>query len=328
MTGVYVSFKENDLKTYRVRLDADGGKRCAPSWAAGRTVFRAARRRRHPNALPAAAPRRSRGSGRAGGGRPLPPPLPELTPPPAGVRQNDWNLLSVTMDGDIIRPILNQSYDFIPGATEDRNEYGPIALYVGGSGEVRFKDVSFKELHLRQITPEQTSTRFRMQRLDEFYYAWGAAAGDFNNDGVLDIVAGPNYYLGPTYRTRGEIDLAPSQAPSTSFARTMVDYAYDFTGDGWTDVLAGESRPMHLYVNPKGQNRRWAKHSVLPQITASLRSCAMSTATARRDHFGTGGVGGVLAFGWPDRQIRRVLVERTRSQRKGRLTATVSVLAT
>ena len=109
-----------------------------------------------------------------------------------------------------------------------------------------------------------------MQRIDEFYQSWGAAAGDFNKDGVLDVVAGPSYYLGPAYTTRGEIDISPAQAPSTSFARTMIDYAYDFTGDGWTDVLAGESRPMHLYVNPKGENHRWAKYPVLPQITSEV----------------------------------------------------------
>jgi hypothetical protein len=237
------------------------------------------------------------GAGRAGSPLTLPTPLPELAPPAAGIQQKDWNLLSVTMDANIIRPILNQSYDFIPGATEDRNEYGSIALYVG-SGEVRFKDVSFKDLHTREIPAEQTSSRFRVQRLDEFYYSWGAAAGDVNHDGVPDLVAGPFYYLGPTYTTRGEIDLAPAQSPSTSFARTMVDFAYDFTGDGWTDVLAGESRPMHLYVNPKGENRRWTKYSVLPQINSEL--------ALLRDVDGDGkpevifSADGTLAFAWPD----------------------------
>ena len=197
------------------------------------------------------------------------------------------------MDANVIRPILNQSYDFIPGATDERDDYGPIALYAGGSGEVRFTDVSFKDLHFRQNPPEQVSSRFRMQRIDEFYQSWGAAAGDFNNDGVLDVVAGPYYYLGPAYTTRGEIDISPAQAPSTSFARTMVDYAYDFTGDGWTDVLAGESRPMHLYVNPKGENRRWAKYPVLPQITSELALMRDIDGDGKPEIvFGTGGIGG------------------------------------
>ena len=241
------------------------------------------------------------GAGRGGGPVKLPTPLPGLMPPAPGIRQGDWNLLSITMDANVIRPILNQSYDFIPGATDERDDYGPIALYVGGAGEVRFKDVSFKDLHLRKNPPEQSSSRFRIQRIDEFYQSWGATAGDFNNDGVLDVVAGPYYYLGPNFATRGEIDISPAQAPSTSFARTMVDYAYDFTGDGWTDVLAGESRPMHLYVNPKGEHRRWAKHAVLPQITSEIALMRDIDGDGKPEIvFGTGGVGGTLAFGWPD----------------------------
>jgi len=78
-----------------------------------------------------------------------------------------------------------------------------------------------------------------MQRLDDFYYAWGAGAGDFNRDGVLDVVSGPFYYLGPDYTTRRELYVAPAQSPTANFAPTWTDYAFDFTGDGWTDVLTG-----------------------------------------------------------------------------------------
>jgi hypothetical protein len=302
ITGVYVALKDGGLKTYRLRLDAEGRETARTELRPVGPFVRAAPPPPDPAATAGrgAPPFSMVGAGRGGGPVTLPTPLPELMPPPPGIRQSEWNLLSITMDADIIRPILNQSYDFIPSATDDRNDYGPIALHVA-SGEVHFRDVSFKDLHLRQISPEQTSPRFRLQRLDEFYYAWGAATGDFNNDGVLDIIAGPNYYLGPTYRTRGEIDVVPSQAPSTSFGRTMIDYAYDFNGDGWTDVLAGESRPMHLYVNPRGANRRWAKHSVLPQITTELALMRDVDGDGKPEIiFGTGGVGGTLAFGWPD----------------------------
>jgi hypothetical protein len=303
MTGIYVSLQDADLKTYRITLDGEGRITARDALRPVAPFIRVAPPPAAANASPAGpAPGGFSmvGAGRGGGPVTLPSPLPELMPPPPGIRASDWNLLSITMDANVIRPILNQTYDFIPGATDDRDEYGHIALYVGG-GEVRFKDVSFKDLHLRKNPPEQISARFRMQRVDEFYQAWGAAAGDFNNDGVTDIVAGPFYYLGPTFTTRGEIDIAPAQSPSTSFARTMVDYAYDFTGDGWTDVLAGESRPMHLYVNPKGENRRWAKHPVLPQITSEIAVMRDIDADGKPEIvFGTGGIGGTLAFGWPD----------------------------
>jgi len=302
MTGLYVSLDDTDLKTYRLTLDAEGREVSRAALRPAAPFIRVA----PPAPAESSAPARGGGfsvvgAGRGGGPVKLPTPLPELAPPPPGIRANEWNLLSVTMDANIIRPIVNQSYDFIPGATDERDEYGPIALHVGGTSEVQFKDVALKDLYVREIAPERTSPRFRMQRLDEFYYAWGAAAADFNNDGVLDVVAGPHYYLGPAYTSRREIDAAPAQSPSASFARTMIDYAHDFTGDGWADVLAGESRPMHLYVNPKGANRRWAKHSVLPQITSEVAVMRDIDGDGKPEIlFGTGGVGGTLAFGWPD----------------------------
>ena len=294
MTGVYVSLSDGDLATYRLTLDPDGLERARERLRPAGPFLRMA-------PLPS-APARTGGAGR--GGSPITPPmsLPDLMPPPPGLRHNNWNGISVTLDADVIRPILNQANDITPGATDDRaTGFGTIALYAGGSGDVRFKSVAFKDLNRRVIPPEQTSNRFRVQRLDEFYYAWGAAAADFDRDGVLDIVAGPYYYLGPSYATRREIYITPTFSPSTQFASSMIDFAWDFTGDGWPDVLAGEGRPMSLYVNPKGEPRRWAKYPVLPQITSELALMKdLDRDGTPEIIFGTGGAGGTLAYAKPD----------------------------
>lgn len=295
MAGVYVSLNEGDLATYRLILDSEGRERTRQRLRPAGPFVRVA-------PPPNAPPRGASGAGRGGSPMTLPAPLPALMPPDPGLRPSEWNSISVTLDADIVRPIFNQANDIAPGATDDRAAgYGSIALDVGGSGEVRFKDVSFKDLNRRVIPPEQISDRFRLQRLDEFYYAWGAAAADFNRDGVLDVVAGPYYYLGPDYTSRREIYVTPTFNPSTQFASSMIDYAWDFTGDGWPDVLAGESRPMSLYVNPKGEPRRWARYPVLPQITSELALLKDLDADGTPEVvFGTGGVGGTLAFAKPD----------------------------
>ncbi|MCC7123667.1 MAG: VCBS repeat-containing protein [Acidobacteria bacterium] len=295
-TGILLSLKDGDLATYRVTITAAGA---LTAREALRPVGPFLRSAPPAGSADAAKPLAPTGAGRGGSPITLPTPLPDLEPPSPGIRAGQWNLLNVVVDSDVIRSTLNQGIEIAPGATEDRMGYGPIALYVG-SGDVRFKDLAFKDLHVKTVEREVVSPRFRMQRLDDFYYAWGAGAGDFNHDKVLDVVSGPYYYLGPDYTTRQELYAAPAQSPTSNFAPTWTDYAFDFTGDGWTDVLAGESRPMTLYVNPRGAHRRWVSHRVLPQITGEFNAMHDLDGDGTPEILfvtgGSGGAGGSITY--------------------------------
>jgi hypothetical protein len=79
----------------------------------------------------------------------------------------------------------------------------------------------------------------------------------------------------------------------------MVYFAYDYTGDGWTDIIVVDSRPIYLYVNPKGEPRRWDRYNVVPNATSELELF--------RDIDGDGkpeilfaGPGAVMAYAKPD----------------------------
>ena len=122
-------------------------------------------------------------------------PLP-LHPDDTKLRPNDWNQVEIFFDANIVRTFLNNGHEF--GAVGDEG-YGPIALYAGGSGEVRFKSVALSDIGLKVRQPEEVSKEFRKQRLSDFYYSWGSAAADFNHDGILDVVSGPYIYYGPDY---------------------------------------------------------------------------------------------------------------------------------
>ncbi len=281
--GQFVSLSPDDLNSYQVTLDNQGQELSRKQGEVFTGMARVAPPESEPRrpgtegpltATPAAVEASRRANGVvAPGGRPgLPPPveIPSLEPAPTGLHP-DWNTIEVVMDANILRPYVNDANGILPRDSGDEGDgYGPMALYVGPGAQVTFKEVAFKDLNLQTIPAAYESSRFREQQLDQFYYAWGADAGDINRDGVLDVVAGPYYYLGPDYLQRREIYLVNPFAPGTQFTNNMVAYVYDFTGDGWPDVLAGQGRAMNLYVNPKGENRRWEKYPVLPQIDSEL----------------------------------------------------------
>jgi len=266
LKGVFVSLNEGDLATYRVTLDAQGiekSKERLRSPAGGQL-------RVAPPPDPAPnAPARA-------GGPPQIPQMPGGIPSPiprpaTGVRAGDWNTVEFVLDANILRTFLNDAAGIGDSVAEpEYGSFGPFALFVGGTGEVRFKDVSTKDLQPRVARPEQVSTRFRMQAVNEFYYSWGPAVADFNRDGTPDIVAGPYYYLGPDYNAAREIYVGGTIDPGTQYFNGL-QYAYDFTGDGWPDVLnAIFQRPAVLYVNPKGESRRWETYTVTDRMSCEF----------------------------------------------------------
>jgi hypothetical protein len=156
-------------------------------------------------------------------------------------------------------------------ATNDRMMgYGPVALFVAGSSEVRFRDFSVKDLNRKTEPAAKVSEHFRLQSLSDFFYSWGAGVGDINHDGIPDVVAGPFYFTGPGYTERHEFTAARTYSPGTSFPEGMTYFVHDYTGDGWADIICVDSRPVYLYVNPKGESRRWDRYNIVPSANSEL----------------------------------------------------------
>jgi hypothetical protein len=91
---------------------------------------------------------------------------------------------------------------------------------------------------------------------------------------TLPVVSGPYIYYGPDYTKSTEIALAESTSPSTSFNSWWCEYADDFTGDGLPDVInvtyGGPNSGVYLYVNPNGEERRWNKYKVAPNVQSEI----------------------------------------------------------
>ena len=74
--------------------------------------------------------------------------------------------------GGFIGPQSGLDRNAVPGAL---GTYGPVALYVGGSGEVQFKDVQYRDLDVLKTHKEHLSPEFTEQHLNGYYYSWSTA---------------------------------------------------------------------------------------------------------------------------------------------------------
>ena len=277
MKGVYVALTGGDVAGYAMTLDANGKELRRDRLRAGGGMARfapsaeaaAAAAARGGGAAPAAGLGRGRGPLASGAVLPIERPSTALKP-------NDWNDLDIILDANMLRPIVNTALSGGGAADDENGTFGPVAIYVGGAGEVRFKDVAYRDLGLKRTAKEQLSPNFRLQRLNPYYYAFSAAAADIDRDGNLDVISGPFIYMGPDFTTAREFYAAQTFNPSTEFSSNWVAFAGDYTGDGWPDVLLASTSGSKLYVNPKGDRRRWDVFSnVIPPAATQAEISVM-----------------------------------------------------
>lgn len=190
-------------------------------------------------------------------------------------KPGEWNSVNFIAYNDMLRPSLNGApgSEYLPSslAPASAGGYGAVALYVGGKGTVRFRNVRIKDLNRRETPAEVQSSNFKKLQLDAMYYSWGPAVADFNKDGQPDIAAGPFYYEGPSFTVAREIYTPVGYNPATDYPqKSFITLAHDFNKDGWIDVLtiggsAGYST-VTLYTNPQGKSRHWDSCVVLKPI--------------------------------------------------------------
>jgi hypothetical protein len=125
---------------------------------------------------------------------------------------------------------------------------------------------------------------FKRTQLSDQFWSEGANFGDLNNDGVNDLVSGPWWYEGPSFKKRHEfypatntfqLKLGPmTSVPVPGFEGTLgvankysdnfFVWILDFNKDGWKDILIigfpGEDTSW--FENPKGGEGAWKRHRV------------------------------------------------------------------
>ncbi|MDG2107967.1 MAG: VCBS repeat-containing protein [Woeseiaceae bacterium] len=109
---------------------------------------------------------------------------------------------------------------------------------------------------------ENIIREFQKMELTPVYWSEGGSMGDFNQDGHMDIVVGPDLYLGPNFdrRTGFRHEYYPAVAPTRRSSRDFSYYSndnffsfvYDISGDGWPDIMTVglPNTPAYWYENP------------------------------------------------------------------------------
>ena len=83
---------------------------------------------------------------------------------------------------------------------------------------------------------ESPPPKYKKIVLSDKFYCEGANVGDFNNDGKLDVVAGPWWFEGPDFKVKHEI-YTPKAFDPHGYSTNFLTFTGDFNGDGWLDVL-------------------------------------------------------------------------------------------
>lgn len=133
------------------------------------------------------------------------------------------------------------------------------------------------------------ANQFRRQHLEKYYWSEGANFGDLNNDGKVDAISGPYWWEGPAFEKRHTFYPDTTTFKTTDKKGDKITYpgfvgafgkrngysmdnfftfAYDFTGDGWNDILTFglPGTPAFLYVNNHNAGGFWQRHQVLDKV--------------------------------------------------------------
>jgi hypothetical protein len=104
---------------------------------------------------------------------------------------------------------------------------------------------------------------YRKFQLSDQFFSEGAAFGDFNKDGKMDVVSGPYWYAGPDFKQRHDLYPASVYDP-LRYSENFFSFTHDFNADGWSDilVLGFPGVDASWYENPGEKKDGWRRHVV------------------------------------------------------------------
>ena len=118
------------------------------------------------------------------------------------------------------------------------------------------------------LAQDYTVIQWKKHVLSEVFTCEGAAAGDFNKDGVMDVAAGPWWYEGPDYKKQHEFYPVKTWKTDNEYSNNFFAFTNDFNKDGWTDIFVYgfPGADVAWFENPQGKDGHWKKNVVHPKV--------------------------------------------------------------
>ncbi len=103
------------------------------------------------------------------------------------------------------------------------------------------------------LAADAPAISFKRTELDTKFRSEGAAVGDFNGDGKMDISAGSVYYAAPDWQMV-TVDEKAKEFDPHNYSDSFCNFADDVNGDGRTDlIVVGFPGPGDVVVRAAGR---------------------------------------------------------------------------